>query len=109
MAKKTSRPEPSITQDLCPLRCDCPHCGQLMWADYSNRRTIATLAGLTRLNLTVRRCHNPDCPACHRPYRPEAEGRIALPRHEFAGSAKTPTSPTRPAVFQVVFAVVGGS
>jgi len=83
MAKKTSRPEPSITQDLCPLRCDCPHCGQLMWADYSNRRTIATLAGLTRLNLTVRRCHNPDCPAYHRPYRPEAEGRIALPRHEF--------------------------
>src|SRR4051812_3075357 len=54
-----------------------------MWADYSNRRAVATLAGLTRLNLTVRRCHNPDCSAHLRPYRPEAEGRIALPRHEF--------------------------
>jgi hypothetical protein len=83
MAKKTPRPEPTITQDLCPLRCDCPHCGQLMWADYSNRRTIATLAGLTRLYLSIRRCHNPDCPACLRPYRPEAEGRFALPHHEF--------------------------
>jgi hypothetical protein len=83
MAKKTSRPEPTITQELRPLRDDCPHCGQLMWADYSNRRTIATLAGLTRLNLGIRRCHNPDCPACLRPYRPEAEGRFALPHHEF--------------------------
>jgi len=54
-----------------------------MWADYENRRTVATLAGLTRLNLTVRRCHNPDCSAHLRPYRPEAEGKIALPHHEF--------------------------
>src|SRR5918995_222101 len=83
MSKKPPRPEPSLTQDLRPLRDDCPHCGRLMWADYSNRRTIATLAGLTRLNLSVRRCHNPDCKAHLRPYRPEAEGRIALPRHEF--------------------------
>jgi Transposase, Mutator family len=83
MAKKTPRPQPSLTQDLSPLRSDCPHCGRLMWADYENRRTVATLAGLTRLNLSVRRCHNPDCQAHLRPYRPEAEGRIALPRHEF--------------------------
>src|SRR5262245_19374160 len=83
MAKKTPRPEPSLTQDLSPLRTDCPHCGRLTWADYTSRRTVATLAGLTRLNLTVRRCHNPDCQAHLRPCRPEAEGRIALPRHEF--------------------------
>jgi hypothetical protein len=83
MAKKTPRPEPSITQDLSPLRTDCPHCGRLTWADYHNRRTVATLAGLTRLNLSVRRCHNPDCPAHLRPYRPEAEGHFALPHHEF--------------------------
>jgi hypothetical protein len=31
----------------------------------------------------VRRCHNPDCPAHLRPYRPEAEGHFALPHHEF--------------------------
>jgi hypothetical protein len=54
-----------------------------MWADSTNRRTVATLAGLTRLNLDIRRCHNPDCSACLRPYRPEAEGRFALPHHEF--------------------------
>jgi hypothetical protein len=83
MAKKSPRAEPSISQDLSPLRTDCPHCGRLMHADYSNRRTVATLAGLTRLNLSVRRCPNPDCPAFRRPYRPEAEGKIALPHHEF--------------------------
>lgn len=83
MAKKTPRPQPSLTQDLSPLRTDCPQCGQLTWADYANRRTVATLAGLTRLNLSIRRCHNPECPAHLRPYRPEAEGKIALPRHEF--------------------------
>jgi hypothetical protein len=83
MAKKNPRPEPSLTQDLSPLNSDCPHCGKLTWADYQGRRTVATLDGLTRLNLTVRRCHNPDCSAHLRPLRPEAEGRIALPRHEF--------------------------
>jgi transposase-like protein len=82
MAKK-ARTEPSLIQDHSPLRTGCPRCGKLTWADYTSRRTVATLAGLTRLNLTVRRCHNPDCPAHLRPYRPEAEGRIALPRHEF--------------------------
>ena len=43
MAKKTPRPEPSLTQGLSPLRTDCPHCGKLTWADYGNRRTVATL------------------------------------------------------------------
>jgi hypothetical protein len=83
MARSVPRPEPTITWDLRPLRDDCPHCGQLLWADYSNRRTVATLQGLTRLNLGIRRCHNPDCSARLRPYRPEAEGRFALPHHEF--------------------------
>ena len=74
MAKKASRPEPTITQGLSPLRSDCPHCGRLLWADYANRRTVATPDGLTRLRLTIRRCRNADCPAYHRPYRPEAAG-----------------------------------
>jgi hypothetical protein len=54
-----------------------------MRADYTNRRTVAMLAGLTRLNLLIRRCHDARCPARRRPYRPEAEGRLALPHHEF--------------------------
>jgi hypothetical protein len=54
-----------------------------MWADYAARRTVATLEGLVRLVLTVRRCRHGACPAYHKPYRPEAEGRLALPHHEF--------------------------
>jgi hypothetical protein len=80
---KTAKPEPTVFEALQPVRCDCPDCGRRMYADYCNARTVATLTGLTRLTLTIRRCPNPDCPTFRRPYRPEAEGRFALPRHEF--------------------------
>jgi len=50
---------------------------------YENRRTVATLDGPVRLRLKVRRCETAGCARHHRPYRPEAEGVIALPRHEF--------------------------
>jgi hypothetical protein len=43
---------------------------------------VLTLEGLVRLRLKIRRCPNPDCPRFHKPYRPEAEGRYALPCHE---------------------------
>jgi transposase-like protein len=36
-----------------------------------------------RLRLKVRRCPNPACPRYRRPYRPEGEGALALPQHEF--------------------------
>ena len=83
MARRTPRPEPTRTTDLRPLRRHCPHCGQHLWADYTNRRTVATFDGLIRLRLAIRRCHNTACPAHLKPYRPEAEGRFALPHHEF--------------------------
>jgi hypothetical protein len=54
-----------------------------MWADYSNYRTLVTLSGLLRLCLRIRRCPHAECPRFHRPYRPEAEGALALPQHEF--------------------------
>jgi hypothetical protein len=44
---------------------------------------VATLTGLVRLRLQVRRCENSDCIRRHQPYRPEAEGAIVLPQHEF--------------------------
>jgi hypothetical protein len=81
--KTAKSAEPTITRDLTPDRTDCPRCGRPMTADYANRRTVHTLAGVTRLNLTIRRCHHTGCPAHKRPYRPEAEGSLALPRHEF--------------------------
>jgi hypothetical protein len=83
LARTTARPQPAVTEKLVPLQSDCPHCGRHLWADYTNRRTVATLAGLTRLELTIRRCPNVRCAAYRRPYRPEAEGRYALPHHEF--------------------------
>jgi hypothetical protein len=83
MARQVSRPEPNHTEHLQVLYQNCPDCQQPMWADYCNRRTVATLLGLTRLVLHVRRCHHADCPRYLQPYRPEAAGRHALPQHEF--------------------------
>lgn len=39
--------------------------------------------GCFRLSLTVRRCAKPSCPRYHQPYRPEEEGRWALPYGEY--------------------------
>jgi hypothetical protein len=83
MARTACRPEPVIIHDLAPRRQNCPACGRRMWLDYTNRRTVVTLAGCTRLNLAIRRCHHPGCGRHLRPYRPEGEGRLALPKHEF--------------------------
>ncbi len=49
---------------------------------YHSRRTSATLDGLYRLDLAVRRCQNPACPWYQRAYRPEEEGGWALPHGE---------------------------
>jgi hypothetical protein len=54
-----------------------------MWAAYHNYRTITTLDDVVHLTLQIRRCLNHACPHFHRPYRPEEEGRLALPKHEF--------------------------
>ena len=50
---------------------------------YENRRTLVTLSGTVRLRLKVRRCEVTGCARYHRPYRPETEGALALPQHEF--------------------------
>lgn len=83
MGKTAKRLEPTVTHDLTPERTTCLDCGRHLRADYTNRRTVATLTGVIRLNLTIRRCRNSACEAVGRPHRPEAEGRFALPRHEF--------------------------
>jgi hypothetical protein len=83
MAKKARDLEVQHHKVLTPQRCRCPVCDQRMWLDYTNHRTLVTLEGLTRFDLAVRRCHNAACAAHLRPYRPEAEGRFALPYHEF--------------------------
>jgi hypothetical protein len=50
---------------------------------YENRRTLVTLSGPVRLRLKIRRCEREGCRRFHVPYRPEAEGALALPQHEF--------------------------
>jgi hypothetical protein len=54
-----------------------------MWSAYVNHRTVSTLEGVCQIHLHVRRCRDPSCSRYHMPFRPEAEGRIALPQHEF--------------------------
>jgi hypothetical protein len=51
---------------------------------YDNWRSVSLLDGrIVRLRLKIRRCEEVTCERYHRPYRPEAEGRWALPGHEF--------------------------
>ena len=83
MARTTARPRPTSRRDLQTALTDCPACGSYLYPDYYGRRTLTTLEGVTRLRLQVRRCHNPRCEHHRRPYRPEAEGLLALPHHEF--------------------------
>ena len=83
MARTTPRPAPTETQSLQPLQRYCPTCGETMWAAYHNYRTITTLEAVLALTLHIRRCLNRSCPHFRHPYRPEHEGRLALPKHEF--------------------------
>ena len=83
MARRHARPAPTEEQCLEAVRTACPACGRKMWYGYSNFRTLVTLAGLVRLKLKIRQCRNAECSRHRRPYRPEAEGALALPHHEF--------------------------
>jgi hypothetical protein len=83
MARKTPRPQPTSAQTLQPMLRHCPRCGNSMWAAYYNYRTVTTLTDVLHLTLKIRRCITPACPQFQQPYRPEEEGRLALPKHEF--------------------------
>ena len=83
MARRNARPVPDQQGALLVLTTACPECGQPLWAAYTNRRTVVTLDGPVRLVVQVRRCRDRDCARCGRSVRPEAEGRVALPQHEF--------------------------
>jgi hypothetical protein len=54
-----------------------------MRRDYRSQRTVTCLGRIVHLTLNVRRCHNRLCLRYRQPYRPEAEGSLALPQHEF--------------------------
>ncbi len=83
MPRRGCRAAATAEQILTPLCVQCGECGQTMWVAYHTHRTITTLKGVYRLTLHVRRCHNQQCLRYHCPYRPEEEGRWALPHGEF--------------------------
>lgn len=83
MARRTARPAPTAEQLLTPVTTVCIACGHRLHLDYANFRTITTLAGVTRYTLRVGRCRHAPCDLFAVPFRPEAEGRLALPHHEF--------------------------
>lgn len=83
MARRTKRPPITRTLSLELLTRSCSTCGGTLWAGYDTARTITTLEHVTRLTLSVRRCHNPTCPRYRLPIRPEEEGAWALPNGEF--------------------------
>ena len=58
-------------------------CGQILWVGYHTFRTVTRLDGLWKLTIVVRRCIQAECPRYHVAYRPEEEGRWALPHGEF--------------------------
>ncbi len=78
MARKTAVPPANQEVILECTHQNCPSCGQKMWNDYDNFRTIRTLSGVVRLTLKVRRCPNSECERYHQVYRPESEGSWAL-------------------------------
>ena len=83
MARVSARPRPERERVLAPVRQDCPGCGGHLRLRYENRRNLVTLSGAVRLRLRIRRCEREGCSRYHIPYRPEAEGALALPQHEF--------------------------
>ena len=83
MARNQPRPPAASELRLEPLEDRCGSCGEKSWVAYHSPRTVATLSGLVRLRLVVRRCVNRDCALYHQPRRPEQEGAFALPQGEF--------------------------
>jgi len=83
MGRTSARPQPTRERVLVPARRLCPACGGVARIRYENRRTLVTLSGPVRLRLKIRRCEHAGCARLHVPYRPEAEGAVALAQHEF--------------------------
>ena len=76
MGRTVARPRPVRERVLVPARRLCPSCGGVARLCYENRRTLVTLSGPVRLK--IRRCEHAGCARLHVPYRPEAEGAMAL-------------------------------
>lgn len=83
MARNQPQPEADREEVLECVQQNCPHCNKRMRNKYDNYRTVRTLSGVVRLRLKIRRCYNGECERVGYLLRPEAEGKWALPQHEF--------------------------
>lgn len=83
MARTRQQPQADREEVLKCVQQDCPYCNKPMWNKYDNYRTVRTLTGVVRRRLKIRRCYNSGCEGFGCTYRPEAEGKWALPQHEF--------------------------
>jgi len=82
VSRRESRPAAQEELRLEPQKTTCVECGQEMWVAYHAHRKVMTLEGLRGLTLQVRRCRNQGCSRYKCAYRPEEEGRFALPHGE---------------------------
>lgn len=83
MPRKSSQPKVDKRVLLECIERKCPSCGATLWYKYDNYRTVRTLDGVVSLRLKIRRCNKQECSRFHKAYRPEQEGKWALPQHEF--------------------------
>jgi hypothetical protein len=79
MARTTPRPPPTAPHTLQPLGRHGPLCGETLWAASPHYRPSTTLDAVVPLPLPIRRGRKRPWPPVHRPSRPEAEGRLAVP------------------------------
>lgn len=82
MAKHARTTQPIREEHLDTLQRQCAVCGGALWQQKTKWRSLVTLEGVVRLHLTLRSCRNPACARFRRSVRPEAEGRLVLPKHE---------------------------
>lgn len=83
MSRDHPRPKAPSEIRLEPLDELCLGCTRRLWVAYHRLRTVATLDGLVRLRLVIRRCTNPECALYQHSHQPEQEGAFALPQGEF--------------------------
>ena len=83
MSRDHPRPKAPSEIRLEPLDEVCRGCTRRLWLAYHRLRTVATLDGLVRLRLVIRRCANPECEFYGHSHQLEEEGAFALPQGEF--------------------------
>lgn len=83
MARRETRPIPSLDCCLSPNIGACPECFHWMPIRYTYPRDLIRLKGAVRFRIAVRACRNLQCPRFHKPFRPEEEGALALPKSEY--------------------------